>query len=77
MHATLMFFAAVGAITAIILLIVPVKAEQRSVWLTVSFLAMAVFGLLVATRPALFDLDLAGTRNEERQGQRRSYPGNT
>jgi hypothetical protein len=59
MHETLMFFAAVGAITAILLLIVPAKAQRSNHRLTVSVLAMAVFSILVATRPAILNLAMA------------------
>lgn len=69
MHATLMFFAAVGAITAILLLIVPAKAQRSNHRLTVSFLAMAVFGILVATRPAILNLAMVNLGVRSAPGQ--------
>ncbi|SAK78921.1 hypothetical protein AWB76_05270 [Caballeronia temeraria] len=69
MHATLMFFAAVGAITAIIVLIVPSKVQQRDIRLTVVFLAVAIFGALVATRPAPLNLSMVNLGVRSAPGQ--------
>jgi len=69
MHETLMFFAAVGAITAILLLIVPAKAQRSNLRVTVSFLAMAVFGMLVATRPAILNLAMVNLGVRSAPGQ--------
>lgn len=69
MHATLLFFAAAGAIAGILLLIVPTKAPRPGIRLTVSFLAMTLFGLLVATRPALLNLAMVNLGVRSAPGQ--------
>ena len=70
MHATLLFFAAAGLIGGILLLIVPTTTAQRpSIRLTVSFLAMTIFGLLVATRPALLNLAMVNLGVRSAPGQ--------
>lgn len=69
MHATLMFFATVGAFASIIFLIVPAQAQRRDVRFTVSICAMAVFGALVATRPALLNLAMVNLGVRSAPGQ--------
>ncbi|WP_053572588.1 hypothetical protein [Caballeronia cordobensis] len=69
MHATLLFFAAAGLIGGILLLIVPTEAQRPSIRLTVSFLAMTIFGLLVATRPALLNLAMVNLGVRSAPGQ--------
>jgi hypothetical protein len=69
MHATLIFFTAVGAIAAILLLIVPATTRERNVRLSLSFLAMTVFAALVVTRPAILNLAMVNLGVRSAPGQ--------